>query len=118
MIYTASFFRPEHHVGLVVSIARSQPRGRNYEEADALFPTAQLLRDYKLELISWYDYAEQYWSRLVEQEANHAMVQLDRLARREDDFTLCCWEHRPEHCHRSLAARFISERLGREVTVR
>jgi uncharacterized protein YeaO (DUF488 family) len=116
MIRVASFFKAQDHIGQVFSIARSQPRGRNFEEIPILFPDSLLLKEYKEGLVPWEDYTIRYNTHLATHR-REVFQTLHRILSQEEEITLCCWEHDPDHCHRSLVAKFLKDKFGYKVEV-
>ncbi len=120
MIYTASFFAPENHVGEVYSIAERQPRGFGLPRLDLFRPG---------NLLDWWVCPKSIYpckSAAYGLPPDLYMKQLERrrpyigmwLRELWSGITLCCWEADPFDCHRKWAAEFLRKRLGCEVTVR
>ena len=103
MIYFASYFHRNHHVGKVMSISITQPG--NYEEFDLLFPSVELFYQRKNNEISWMEFKEQY-REVLETRREEIIDVLNDL---EDDVTFCCWEKQPYNCHRIIAFDFLKE---------
>lgn len=78
--------------------------GIDYSVERLLAPTAEMLDAYRKKDIGWNEYARRYLdllsSRKVEQQL--AAMPLDHSC-------LLCSEATPEHCHRRLAADYLSE---------
>jgi uncharacterized protein YeaO (DUF488 family) len=67
-----------------------------------LAPSAKLLADYKLGLISWEKYEEQYRLELISsQVAFDYLYQLKSLGMSKDIY-LWCYEKDETHCHRTI----------------
>ena len=111
MIYFASYFNRNQHIGEVMSISITQPGG--YDEFDLLFPTVELLYKYKNNEITWDDYKIEYRNILELRKEDI----IDILSNREnDDITFCCWEKEPYRCHRIVAFDFLRE-IGYNVVL-
>ena len=94
-----------------MSISVTQPG--DYEEFDELFPTVELLYQYKNGELSWQEYKKAY--REVLESRKETII--DRLSNREDeDITFCCWERYPYRCHRIVAFEFLRE-IGYNVVL-
>ncbi|MCA9407821.1 MAG: DUF488 domain-containing protein [Candidatus Omnitrophica bacterium] len=70
-------------------------------------PTDDILKGYKNKQINWNEYSKRYLE-LLEQRNISKTTETKIL----EDSCLLCSEHRPEHCHRSLLAEYLSEHLG------
>jgi uncharacterized protein (DUF488 family) len=78
-----------------------------YHHEPLLAPTADILDDYKKKAISWPQYEEAYVALMQNR-------QIESRLSREDlsDACLLCSEADPHHCHRRLAAEYLSDRWG------
>ncbi len=78
-----------------------------YRHEPLLAPTADILEAYKKKTISWKHYEEAYLalmqSRQIESRMNREAL---------SDACLLCSEADPLHCHRRLAAEYLSDRWG------
>ncbi|KJH69801.1 DUF488 family protein, N3 subclade [Aliterella atlantica] len=108
MLYTASYFEPEHHHGVLLSISRSVPKGFRVDGAlDFLAPNAQLLKDWKAKSIDEEAYCQRYRLQLKEswQQVSSWLKSLDAKTNQ----TLLCWEHQGAFCHRNLIALLVQK---------
>ena len=108
MIYSASYFEPQYHLGLLISISRSEPQSIKPDgKLDFFAPGAELLILYKKKLIDQDEYINRYrkqtkanWNKITEWLKN-----LDP----KPDYTLLCWEKKGEFCHRNLVMRIVQK---------
>ena len=78
-----------------------------YRHEPLLAPTADILDDYKNKAISWKQYEEAYMALVRTRQVE------SRLSREDlSDSCLLCSEADPHHCHRRLAAEYLSDRWG------
>lgn len=124
MIYTASYFEENCHHGRLISISRSEPkRIRIHDKLDFLVPSAELLRDWKSNLIDVAGYTARYREE-VRQNWKSVKTWLNSLDPVEDQ-TLLCWEgsgidetlkrwqetgqwrEEQPFCHRNLAIKLV-----------
>ncbi len=83
-----------------------------YREVPELAPTVELLDRYRKRRLAWPEYAEAYVALLRERDV------ASRLPRELfHDGCLLCSEHEPDHCHRRLAAEFLSKQWGGGVEI-
>jgi uncharacterized protein (DUF488 family) len=76
-----------------------------YRHKLELAPTAEMLSAYKEHKLTWAEYASAYNNLLTSRGLG------DLLAPTElEDACLLCSEHRPDQCHRRLAADFLKQR--------
>jgi len=95
--------RPEQ----IVSISLGVPPGMEIAgKWSNVMPTPSLLRRWKSGAITWDEYREDYLDTL---RARWPRGLNDEMAALRDDLTLCCWEHEPQHCHRSILADVIQK---------
>ena len=114
MLYTASFYDPQHWKGLPYRVSRAHPRGRRvqWDVAPFLYPARELLRGYREGTMEFADLTLEYRLAL-----DVAYEQLDQF--REwisalpslGDVTLLCFERGEKACHRRVAARWLLERV-------
>jgi uncharacterized protein (DUF488 family) len=78
-----------------------------YRYEPLLAPTPDILDSYKKRAISWGKYEESYLALMQSR-------QIESRLSREDlgDACLLCSEADPHHCHRRLAAEYLSARWG------
>ena len=85
--------------------------GIDYDVEALLAPTAEDLQAYRRKDMGWDEYARRYLdlldARKVEHRINFATL---------DHSCLLCSEATPEHCHRRLAAEYLSQSRD-EITV-
>lgn len=111
MIRFASFFDTSSHVGTVVSIAVSAPKGTDYPEFLELAPNGGMVWKLKDGKISWEVYVAAYLKKIA---ADKEIIVSKLKNRKSEDVTFCCWEKDPLECHRSLASYFLRD-LGYET---
>lgn len=70
-------------------------------------PTDEILKNYKTKSITWADYESGYKKLLLDRNPCKSMT-----AEEFDHACLLCSEPTPEHCHRRLAAEYISQHYG------
>lgn len=107
MIYTASYFTPETHHGLLISISRGVPQGfRIYSRLPFFTPSEMLLNLWKKEH-NQDTYINQYKKECL---ANFSLIKdwLNTLEPQTDQ-TLLCYEKAGEFCHRNLAIKFVEK---------
>ena len=81
--------------------------GIGYRVEALLAPTAEMLDAYRAKQIGWDEYARRYLDLLVARRVEQ------RIAPGElDHHCLLCSEATPEHCHRRLAADYLSDTVG------
>ena len=114
MLYTASFYHPEHWEGIPYRISRAHPRGRKtiWEVQPFLYPSRQLLTEYRAGTLDFEGLTERYREELQTNFQWEAAFQnwigsLDS----EEDFTLLCFEPEGAPCHRRVAAAWLLEKL-------
>ena len=114
MLYTASFYHPEHWQGTPYRISRAHPRGQktNWEVQPFLYPSRRLLTEYREGALNFAALSHRYLEELDSNYKWEADFQewLGSL-KPEDDFTLLCFEPEGEPCHRRVAAAWLLERL-------
>ena len=99
MLYTASFYHQEHWEGKPYRVSRAHPRGQTtrWEVQPFLYPSRQLLTEYRDGALDFDGLSERYREEL---QTNHDW---------EEDFTLLCFEPEGEPCHRRVAAAWLLE---------
>ena len=114
MLYTASFYDPQHWVGQAFRVSRAHPRGRKtqWDILPSLYPPLELLRAYRNSEIDFQTLSEEYWANLdqkvlVEYGLRRFLERLPDLG----DATLLCFERGDEPCHRRVAAQWLQERV-------
>lgn len=113
MLYTASFYAPQHWVGRLYRVSRHHPRGRRarWEVLPFLYPPRELLRAYRAGELDFPAFALAYRRGLdVEHSANVGFQ--DWLAEEPalGDFTLLCFEAAGQPCHRLPLAEWLLAR--------
>ena len=98
MLYTASFYDPEHWKGQRYRVSRAHPRGMRaqWDTAPFLYPPRELLRDYRAGTLDFVALSLQW------------VQGLGALA----DMTLLCFERGETQCHRRVAANWLLERAS------
>ncbi len=114
MLYTASFYQPEHWAGTRYRISRGHPRGRaaDWQTLPALYPSRALLADYRQGSVTFAGLDARYREELDETHRQNAefrafLEQLPAMG----DFTLLCFEPAGQPCHRRCAAAWLLERV-------
>ena len=108
MLYTASYFEPNHQHGFLISISRTVPNSIRVDGSlPFLAPSAELLADWKAKKISEAGYVERYREQIKES-WSEVKVWLDSLNRQQHT-TLLCWERRGKFCHRNLVAKLVQK---------
>jgi uncharacterized protein (DUF488 family) len=79
-----------------------------YRHAVELAPTQDILDSYKSRQIKWHDYEIAYRNLLDSRRVIEVITQAE-LA----DACLLCSEHKPERCHRRVAAEYFQAKLPR-----
>ena len=101
--------------GTRVLVMRYWPRGIRRERVDVwlreLGPVIPLLRAFLDEEISWAQYVPRYRTGLQRPEAQLALAEVRRLARR-GRVTLLCGCADPRRCHRTLLQRHLLDSGG------
>ncbi|MDA1128670.1 MAG: DUF488 domain-containing protein [Chloroflexi bacterium] len=114
MLYTASFYHPEHWQGIPYRISRAHPRGQKtaWEVQSFLYPSRRLLTEYQGGELDFSGLTERYREELRTNYIWEADFQ-DWLASLipEEDLTLLCFEPEGEPCHRRVAAGWLLETL-------
>jgi uncharacterized protein (DUF488 family) len=77
--------------------------GIDYVEVPELFPEANLLKDYKNNVVTW----EYYQSKYLELLARRSVESVLTPSLVEDGCLLCS-EHKPHQCHRRLAIEYLN----------
>lgn len=112
MIYTASYFHPEHHHGKLVSVSRSNPKEFvRIPRLDFFAPSKDLLSWWKKSSQAdgdWEDYQSAFFDEL---DANFQQID-DWIEKApvQHDITLLCWEHPGDRCHRNDVGQLIAAR--------
>lgn len=113
MLYTASYFEPEHWHGQIYSISRSKPKDIWVDgEIDLFKPSAALLKWWKdsaQDGAARKQYSTQFFAELDPDGVKSWLSQFDRLKHQELDKTLLCWEKAGDFCHRNLVAMVIQK---------
>jgi uncharacterized protein YeaO (DUF488 family) len=101
--------------GTRVLVMRYWPRGISKDRVDVwlreLAPPVPLLRAYLDGAITWTQYTPRYLAGLARPEAQAALAEARRLARR-GKITLLCGCPDPARCHRTLLRRHLLESGG------
>lgn len=79
----------------------------DYSVSELLAPTAEMLDAYRKKKIKWTEYENLYRDLLV---SRHVETRL--AAHSLDHACLLCSEATPEHCHRRLAAEYLTSVWG------
>lgn len=113
MLYTASFYNPEHWVGQCYRVSRAHPRGRKtqWDTLPFLYPARQLVRAYRDGQLDFDAFASEYLRGLEDGIAeNQAFQEWVIMTPSRGDFTLLCFERTGRPCHRFVLARWLLER--------
>ena len=113
MLYTASFYDPQDWVGRACRVSRAHPRGRKaqWETLPFLYPSRELLTDYRQGELDFDALSQAYRDELERRAGEDAAFQewlreLPTLG----DVTLLCFERDNRPCHRRVAARWLAAR--------
>ncbi len=108
MLYTASYFEPQHHHGLKIAISRTVPRGFKVD-GSLLFlaPNSDLLNDWKAQKIDEAGYIQQYREQ-IKDNWGEVKAWLDKLNAKQQ-LTLLCYEKKDSFCHRALIAKLVKK---------
>jgi hypothetical protein len=114
LLYTASFYTPEHWIGRLYRVSRSHPRGTKaqWETLPFFYPKRDLLRAYRGGGMDFAGFELEYTQGLTR--AYYEVSQLREWLRAVPslgDFTLLCFERFGEPCHRLALARWLLERV-------
>ncbi len=113
MLYTASFYDPDHWVGQPYRVSRAHPRGRRtqWETAPFLYPSRELLRAYQSTALDFNALAEAYQRELdaLYQRSTEFQEWVDGLPI-VGDLTLLCFERGTTPCHRRVAAQWLLDK--------
>jgi hypothetical protein len=112
-IYTTSFrmFQKERMPGIIpISIARSAPNTFYGQSYNQLFPTYDLLKDYKNEKINQKIYIQRYYNDVLNK------LDIEEVIRWFECFelplVLLCYETYPDFCHRYIVAEWLFEKAN------
>ncbi len=113
MLYTASFYDPDHWVGQRFRVSRAHPRGMRtqWEALPFLNPPRELLRSYQSGAVDFESLAGAYQRELdaLYQQGGEFQEWVDGLAA-SGDVTLLCFERGDKACHRRVAAQWLLDR--------
>jgi len=113
MLYTASFYDPDHWVGQSYRVSRAHPRGMRtqWEAMPFLYPPRELLRAYQSGAVDFKALAAAYQRELdaLHQQSGEFREWVDGLAA-SGDVTLLCFEQGDKACHRRVAAQWLLRR--------
>lgn len=109
MIYTASYFRPDCHHGMLASISLKTPM-RVDSELEFFKPSWEMLKAWKnssQDDIAWKQYSKMYWELM---NSRRPLIEewLEGLTF-SDNMTLMCYEKTDQYCHRSLVGKIVSK---------
>ena len=114
MLYTASYYDPQHWVGQPYRVSRAHPRGRKteWETLSFLYPPLELLRAYRDGRLDFETLSSGYLRNLdekllVDYRFRKWLEQLPVLG----DATLLCFERGDDPCHRRVAAQWLGEHV-------
>jgi uncharacterized protein (DUF488 family) len=86
----------------------------NYFHWEDSAPTSEILDAYKKKLLPWDDYAKEYESLLIKRKIES---QIDSVLGASPSCLLCS-EAKPHNCHRSILAKYISQKCGQSINVK
>lgn len=107
MLHTASYFYPNHHIGKLYSVSRSNPNQFvNIPKISILVPRYQTLANYK-ETGNKEVYIRSYGNQLRQNwlEVKQWLNSLEP----QTDITICCWEKPRSFCHRQLIYKLVAK---------
>jgi len=91
MLYTGSYFEPQHHHGLKIAISRTIPRGFKVDGSlPFLAPKSDLLNDWKAQKINEIEYIQRYREQ-IKNDWHEVKLWLEALNSKQR-LTLLCWE--------------------------
>ena len=114
MLYTASYYHPEHWQGKAYRISRAHPRGQatNWDVQPFLYPSRRVLDLYRDEKLDFTSFSEEYRVELqTTYDWEGDFQDWLGLLKPEEDFTLLCFEPEGENCHRRVAAAWLLEKM-------
>lgn len=79
----------------------------DYTVEKALAPTSDILDAYRKKEIGWSEYARKYLELLSKRGVERTLADTDL-----DHVCLLCSEATPEHCHRRLAAEYLTDTMS------
>ncbi len=104
---------PEESDGKRILVSRWWPRGKTRQQLKIaqwnrrLAPSKELLKNWKLNKLSWEEYVEQYTSEMTEHADEIAELR-EKAATKT--ITLLCFEKEDDpHCHRHILKRLIEK---------
>ena len=113
MLYTASFYDPEHWQGQRYRVSRAHPRGRaaDWDTAPPLYPPRELLQAYRSGELNFAALSTEYLKELDAVYQQNAQFQewVDGLPT-VADLTLLCFERGDTPCHRRVAAQWLLDK--------
>ena len=113
MLYTASFYDPQHWEGQCYRVSRAHPRGKKaqWELAPFLYPDRELLNSYRAGTVDFADLTLEYRRGLdVNYEQDGRFQDWVGGLASAGDLTLLCFERGDKLCHRRVAAEWLLER--------
>lgn len=84
--------------------------GIAYQEAHILNPSEELFNSYRKKEIDWKKFLGDYKKEITKKQVEKELKKSDF-----DRAVLLCSEAEPDHCHRRIAAEYLSEAWGGEV---
>ncbi len=84
--------------------------GIAYQEAHILNPSEELFNSYRKKEIDWKKFLGDYKQEITKKHVEKELKKSDF-----DKAVLLCSEAEPNHCHRRIAAEYLSEAWGGEV---
>ncbi len=113
VLYTASFYDPDHWQGQPYRVSRAHPRGRRTQwlTAPFLYPPKDLLQAYRSGMLDFQGLSLEYLSAVNAAYEQSAEFQdwVSGLSS-AGDVTLLCFERGDKPCHRRVAAGWLLER--------
>ncbi len=108
MLYTVSYFEPQHHHGLKIAVSRTIPRGFKVD-GSLLFlaPSSDLLNDWKAQKIDESGYIQRYREQIKDNWIE-VKLWLDSLNSKQR-LTILCYEKAGSFCHRTLIIKLVKK---------
>ncbi len=110
MLFTASFYDPQHWQGRCYRVSRAHPRGKpvQWYTGPFLYPARDLLRAYRAGELDFATLSREYLKELeaVYQRNSRFQEWVDDLPT-VGDVTLLCFERGETPCHRRVAAQWL-----------
>ena len=94
----------------LVSVSRKSPYwipGLN--KFEKLYPSWNLIKDFKNNLISINEYTDRYYKEVLNKISPELIIKYLKFVSKNNFVILLCWEKPDQFCHRHLIATYIQE---------